>query len=273
MKHIIIIDNEHDASSFGNLISNSFTFSVAESTDNIQSMSAVKVPDIISINADNSGFLILEMIHEIKSVPSLSKIPVIFVTSNNDCKYQEILCSCGADDIILMPMCKELIVKKMNYLIAAFSIREVELNDSNEIQFDEFINLLSEKKCDNGAYVVKHNDFANVYRFVLRGIERTKRSAQVLLLTLNNEHEKTQEAYEMNTMKTLSNAVKLCLRRGDMSSVCSKNQVVILLMGADDSGGHLVANRIISNFYSECDDNEFKINYDIREISINGLRA
>ncbi len=38
-------------------------------------------------------------------------------------------------------------------------------------------------------------------------------------------------------------------------------------MDADDDGGHLVANRIVSNFYSECDDDNFEVRYDIRELS------
>ena len=64
---------------------------------------------------------------------------------------------------------------------------------------------------------------------------------------------------ENGTMNLLSEAVKMCLRRGDISSVCSKNQIVILLMDADDDGGHLVANRMVGNFYSECEDSDLEL--------------
>ena len=60
--------------------------------------------------------------------------------------------------------------------------------------------------------------------------------------------------------------MRLCLRRGDIASVCGKDQIVVLLIGADDDGGHLVANRIVSSFYSECDDDSFTLEYDIHEI-------
>ena len=67
-------------------------------------------------------------------------------------------------------------------------------------------------------------------------------------------------------MHTLSEAVRLCLRRGDMASVCGDDSVIVLLIGADDSGGHLMASRIVSSFYSECDDDAFELSYDIREV-------
>jgi hypothetical protein len=51
-----------------------------------------------------------------------------------------------------------------------------------------------------------------------------------------------------------------------MSSVCGSDQVLVLLIGADDEGGHLAANRIVSSFYNECSDDSFELTYDIREI-------
>ena len=44
------------------------------------------------------------------------------------------------------------------------------------------------------------------------------------------------------------------------------DRVVVLLIDADDNGGHLVASRIVSSFYSECDDDAFELSYDITEI-------
>ena len=51
-----------------------------------------------------------------------------------------------------------------------------------------------------------------------------------------------------------------------MSSVCGDDRVVILLIGADDEGGHLVASRIVSSFYSKCEDDSYELSYDIREV-------
>ena len=42
--------------------------------------------------------------------------------------------------------------------------------------------------------------------------------------------------------------------------------MLVLLIGADDEGGHLVANRIVSSFYSECDDSDLELTYDIRAV-------
>ena len=95
-------------------------------------------------------------------------------------------------------------------------------------------------------------------------MERLEKQCQALIFTLDKDEKSEKETDDV--MDILSDAVKICLRRGDIFSVCQSNQIAIILMGADDDGGHLVANRIVSNFYSKCYDDDFSLTYDIREI-------
>ena len=67
-------------------------------------------------------------------------------------------------------------------------------------------------------------------------------------------------------MNILSEEIRKCLRRGDIASVCGEDRILVLLIGADHEGGQLVAERIVSSFYSECDDDSFEVSYDLREV-------
>ncbi|MBQ8297295.1 MAG: hypothetical protein IJX77_05880 [Ruminococcus sp.] len=258
MRHILIFDSKAGAEAFGRLIGGSYTFSSASEPDDLSGSILNDAPAAAVINADYAGGKLSEIIGKVKQgVPG--NVPVIVSTEDNSCARQEYLCGCGADDVLIMPLCSRLVIKRLNLLTGTVPA----VNQDKYCDFDKLIESVSEKTAARGSFCVEQNDFANFYRFVARGIERSEKSVQALMLTLscNEDSDVGEEGIEM-----LSEAVKICLRKGDISSVCSKNQVVVLLIGADDNGGHLVANRIVSNFYSECGNGDFNLNYDIREV-------
>lgn len=268
MKHVAVIDSRIGSASFTEMLRGSFTFFVAENNKDFLIRSAEKLPDAVIINADYAGNCLSEFVSGVRNVSSLGSIPIIFSTNSSDSKRQAVLCSCGADDVLVLPLCRELLVRRIGMLIDAYAQTAPDKNKADSFEFDDFIDSVSEKNNNRGAFCVRHDVFINLYRFIIRGMERSSKSAQILMFTLNCSKEHEQDETENKVMQILSEAVQLCLRRGDISSVCSKNQVAILLIGADDDGGHLVANRILSSFYSECDDDSFELNYDIREINI-----
>lgn len=268
MKHIAVIDSRTGCECFTETLCGSFTFSVAENNKDFLAQSAEKLPDAVVINADYAGNGLSEFVSGVRNVDSLGSIPIIFSTNSSDSKRQTVLCSCGADDVLVLPMCRELIVRRINLLIDAHIRLGQAKNNADSFDFDDFIDSASEKNMSKGAFCVHRDVFIDLYRFIIRGLERSSKSAQILMFTLSCNKEHEPDETDNNVMRLLAEAVQLCLRRGDISSVCSKNQVAILLIGADDDGGHLVANRILSSFYSECDDDSFELHYDIREINI-----
>lgn len=271
MKHVAIIDSPSGAQAIVKQLEGYFTFSCVDGNNSLSSVTTNKFPDAVVINADYNSVKLIDTIKYLRGVPLLGNVPIILSTADNDVKRQEILCACGADDVLVMPLCRELIIRRISSLINAHPSKFSSVSN-NVLKFDELIDFVSEKSVSRGALLVQHSDFANIYRFVLRSLERDKKSVQVLLFTLNSKYCNENEAAKNDVMNTLSDAIQICLRRGDISSICSKNQVVILLMDADDDGGHLVANRIISSFYSECDDEDYELHYDIREINVNDIK-
>ncbi len=262
MKHIIIIDELKKANELGNLLSDSFCFSTADCEEEFYEGAGRKNPSVILISGDFAGDRLIKIVKIIRKTRVTSAAPILVYTADDDCSHQSAMLECGADDVMHFPLCKELIIKRINAVMPVHTSSE-----ERKFNFDEFMDSVSEKVHRQGSYQVKSDDFANIYKFVMRGLERSSKRVQVLLMTLSGCGIDTAKDYNSKVMSTLASAVQVCLRRGDISSVCSKNQIVILLMDADDDGGHLVANRIVSNFYGECDDGDYELQYDIRELS------
>ncbi len=189
-------------------------------------------------------------------------LPVILITETNDMAQQSRLCGVGADDVIVLPLCRELLLKRICDAVNRSKGVKSE-SDGFCMKFDELLDSVNEKDNKRGAFCVGKDDFANIYRFILRGLERSEGKVQMVLFTLECDGNEPCD----EVMSVLAGLIQLCLRRGDISSVFSKNQVVIMLLGTDDNGAHLVANRILSSFYGECDDGTYELNYDIREIN------
>ncbi len=259
MKQIAIIDSIKYENLWRSVISGDFVFKIAENAADFEDKFNF---DAVIVNADFAGGRIKDTISEAKSTISLKNKPMAVLINECDGEKLEYLCSCGVDDVLRLPICTTFLANRINLLISAFS--EPKNEKSNSFDFDELMSFVEESRASKGAMRVHKNEFASICNFVLRGLERSKKSAQVLMFTLNS----FGGGDNGSVMQALSDAVQKCLRRGDMSSICSDNQVLVLLTGADDDGGHLVANRIVSNFYSECDDEAFELQYDIREINV-----
>jgi len=144
-------------------------------------------------------------------------------------------------------------------------------NDGNvyqhlsDIQSD--IHNMYRGKTSNGALEVEYNNFARIYQFVEQLIERSGKPMQTLLLTLeprkgmNPSDENLSQAKEI-----LADAIQLTLRKNDVMTHYSASQMLVLLVDADDAGGHFATNRIINTFFGMYDDDFYELNYDIRPV-------
>lgn len=120
---------------------------------------------------------------------------------------------------------------------------------------------------ENGAIQVTYDSFASIYRFVEKLAERSGQCVQTLLLTLvPKKHATVSKSILQSAMETLYDAVHITLRKNDVLTGCSSSQILVLLMDADDDGGHMAANRIINTFLGLYDYPLFDLHYDIRPI-------
>lgn len=248
-----IIDSANRYEFWGNSIGGEFEYTIASDINRIKSC------DILVVSEEYCRGAIGTVMADIQTYERFRNIPVAAVTSDCSGENQEILLGMGFDDIIRLPICGQLLLTRIRSL-AAIVMRE---RAEHPVNIESIMEI---NDGASGAYCVRSVDFTNIFRFVLRVLERTQKNAQMLVMTLDHAGE-SSPAERKRVMEVLSEAVRKSLRRGDMSSVCGDDKVVILLIGADDEGGHLVANRIVSSFYSECCDDSYELSYDIKEVS------
>ncbi len=119
-----------------------------------------------------------------------------------------------------------------------------------------------------GVMQVDFGNFGSIYRFAEKQAERTGHDVQTLLLTLIPRQRVQASAKQIQyAMKQLSQAIQMTLRKNDVLTGCSECQMLVLLMDADDDGGHLAANRILNTFLGLYEEMEFELCYDIRSIT------
>ena len=174
-------------------------------------------------------------------------------TTNGSYENQVDLCSTGADDVIVLPMYGKLLRRRIidlaeNTVISGFS------------SFDTF----ASGNDASGAFVVEEKDFRNIYKFVLRILERLDKKAQLVEFRLRSRM--PDGIVEPDVMNDLGLVVQRSLRHGD---ICCQNgnRVYVILIGADSIGGDIASQRISNSFESVCADDAYDVTYEIREIS------
>lgn len=249
MIHATIFDKQENRTFWEGISESSLTLTFAEK------FSDIVVCDIIIISNSCNDSRAAEILKFAKSSHEFRKIPVAVLSESSETKRQIELLDMGFDDVWTLPMCRDIFIKRIDGLTAAFG--------KEQLSFENLLAITDDGR--RGAYCVPSCDFPNIYKFVLRMLQRVKKNAQLLRMTLVSD-KNMNEQNQNEVMFTLTRAVTSCLRRGDIISTCDKNQIIVLLIGANDEGGHLVASRIVSSFYSRCSDSSFEITYDIQEV-------
>lgn len=200
------------------------------------------------ISQEFTGEEIGDMISVLKS----RSIPVGVVTMDDSAENQKRLCVLGADDVIVLPIYEKLLRKR---ILALFDHAEI-------VDLSYFDNIAIANN-EQGAFIVHENEFANIYRFVLRILERIDKKAQLVSFSLMSRF---GTIVEPEIMSDFVAVVHRCLRKGDISSQHG-NKLFVILLGSDESGARIVAKRLIETFWSVCDDDAYDIDFEIRDIA------
>lgn len=125
-----------------------------------------------------------------------------------------------------------------------------------------------------GVFFCGYPVFREIYRLEARKINRIGEAEYVLLLTVKQKDgsDSTTEQIEQfrikKAMEVMETALHQSLRIGDVAAKYSDSQVVILLPSCTYEGGHMVAERIIKNFYKiNPKMQNMKIAYNLEEVA------
>ncbi|MBQ9899083.1 MAG: hypothetical protein IJM44_06480 [Ruminococcus sp.] len=206
----------------------------------------------IIVNADYMGDQLGDIIARAKAAGT----EVAVAAQSPDADEQDRLFALGADDVLSLPLGMRTAEKRIKTYRGAASSEA-----ASGLNMESIMHITEDGR---GSYQVPEEEFESIYRFVLRILGRVGSGAQVIVVKLERPAEAEDEAGRV--MEILSRAVHNCLRRGDMTAVCGRDKVLVLLIGANDDGGHLAVNRLVNSFYSECTDSRFELSYDMKTV-------
>lgn len=113
---------------------------------------------------------------------------------------------------------------------------------------------LCEEEWKPGAYCCSYPGFIDCYRMEARAAEREKRQGVLMICTIRDRQgaSVTEEEKLQEYMDKLDQVVCTTLRRGDIYTRYSREQILILVNDLKPEKAVLVENRIVSAFRREC---------------------
>lgn len=140
---------------------------------------------------------------------------------------------------------------------------------SNQMDLEQLMRQIAERKYRPGAYAIEYDRFSFIYQFIARNVERSKQHVQVILVSMDlpGDMEHPLEKLE-DSLMLLETAIIRSLRRGDVTTRFSSTQQIIILMDANDENGRIVADRILDKYHSLGEEHVISAHYDIMELPV-----
>ncbi|MDE6641575.1 MAG: diguanylate cyclase, partial [Acetatifactor sp.] len=140
-------------------------------------------------------------------------------------------------------------------------------NKGFQIDIAQLKSRLTEEAPALGAYSVDYSNFEKIYRLIARSLSRNKKDAQIILFSITENIHGTLEISDLDeAMSILERCIVGSLRKGDVTSRYSSSQQVVIMIDSNQENGHMIAERIIANYFRMYDNYNLDLVYNIEEI-------
>ena len=140
-------------------------------------------------------------------------------------------------------------------------------NQGFQIDIAHLKSRLMEETPAFGAYSVDYGNFEKIYRLIARSLSRNKKDAQIILFSITENIHGTMDISDLNeAMNALERCIIGSLRKGDVTSRYSSSQQVVIMIDSNQENGHMIAERIISNYSRMYDNYNIDLVYNIEQI-------
>ncbi len=144
----------------------------------------------------------------------------------------------------------------------------VSLQKKKETDIDIIQKSLEAESAEKGAFICEFGVFKEIYHLEARCLERSGGTMFMAVMNIESTARKAIKPERLDTiMKCVIDICCKSLRRGDVISRYSPNQVVLLLPMVNVEDGNLVMDRIIKTYKREYPKVNIDITYDIRAVN------
>ena len=127
---------------------------------------------------------------------------------------------------------------------------------NSKADLDRIERMISERNSEDGAFRVAYEGFKHIYQFVVRSVGRTGQNVYIILFTINHgEYMKVSNDVMERAMNELERSIVASIRQGDVTTIYSSFQYVVMTLCNDYESAKNVADRIV-NTWTEVNETE-----------------
>ena len=137
-----------------------------------------------------------------------------------------------------------------------------------QMEINEIANELVDNELNQNVFLCEYEVFKSIYNLQRRTINRSGRSAFLVLLTLtDNNFEVLSNKYISTEMDRLLEIIAMSIRRSDIITRYSPTQYLLMLLTPQYEFAVNVIERVIKAYNKECPKNKVKISYSLHPIT------
>lgn len=141
-------------------------------------------------------------------------------------------------------------------------------NKGVQIDMARLMNRLTESPVPTGAYSIDYDNFEKIYRLIARTLSRSKSEAQIVLFSVTENVHGSMSLTDLNeALNVLERCIVGSLRKGDVTARYSSSQQVVIMLDSNHENGHMIAERIISNYSRMYDNYNVELIYNIEQVA------
>ena len=135
------------------------------------------------------------------------------------------------------------------------------------VDIQDIPRLMYENDSQKGALFCEIDIFKQIYQFTARGMERSNSILHLVLINLTDINDQILTKRSLATIiKNLRTFLCAKLRSGDIISMCSPSQFILLLPNASFEDTHKVMKRLETAFYKQYPHTPAKLSYHIQPV-------
>ena len=136
------------------------------------------------------------------------------------------------------------------------------------ISADEISTMVLQQDTEGGALYCEFEVFKALCRAYHRGMERNNIEGRLILLTITDVQDKALSKRSLTVcVENLKKLLYGNLRSGDMVSMCTPSQFVLLLPNVDEKNAEVVMERVMERFYKKYPHTPAKLTFHITDMS------
>ena len=143
----------------------------------------------------------------------------------------------------------------------------ISIQKKQESDIDAIQKTLNEESFEKGAFICEYGIFKEIYHLEARCLERSGGTIFIQLINIESEGHRAIKSEKLDKIvNDVINVTSKVLRKGDVISRYSPNQIILLLPMVNVEDGSIIMDRIKKTYKKEYPKSNIEMNYDIRAV-------